>query len=65
MCQHETAGMSASYGRRTFRRVLQMTNVPEFLTRVLSELPESMLRDHVLHPLTLTPQRSTFGMNRR
>ena len=44
---------------------LQMTIVPEFLKRVLTEAPESMRRDHVRYELTVTPQGSSFSMNRR
>jgi Carboxypeptidase regulatory-like domain len=44
---------------------LQLTVVPEFLRRLLNEAPDSMRRDHVRYELSVSPQGSSFSMNRR
>ena len=50
---------------QTILSPLQITILPEFLRRLVQEAPESLRRDHVRYELTVTPQGSSFSMNRR
>ncbi len=44
---------------------LQMTIVPEFLKRIMEEAPSTLRRDHARYEIEVSPQGSSFSMNRR
>lgn len=44
---------------------VQMTVVPEFLRRIMEEAPASLRRDRARYEIDVTPQGSSFSMNRR
>ena len=44
---------------------LQFAVVPEFLRRIMDESPSGLRRDHARYELDITPQGSSFQMNRR
>jgi hypothetical protein len=44
---------------------LQFTVVPEFLRRIMDESPASLRRDHARYEISISPQGSSFSMNRR
>jgi hypothetical protein len=44
---------------------LQLTIVPEFIRRLMDEAPASLRRDRARYELDVSPQGSSFSMNRR
>jgi Carboxypeptidase regulatory-like domain len=44
---------------------VQLTIVPEFLKRIMDESPAAMRRDHARYRIEISPQGSSFSMDRR
>jgi hypothetical protein len=44
---------------------LQLTVVPEFIKQLLDEAPSALRRDHACYEMDVSPQGSSFSMNRR
>jgi hypothetical protein len=44
---------------------VQLTVVPEFIRRLMEEAPSALRRDHARYQITISPQGSSFSMDRR
>jgi hypothetical protein len=55
---------TGAIAKRTLSTV-QLTIVPEFLRRIMDESPAALRRDHARYEMSVSPQGSSFSMDRR